>query len=131
MTGQDDYEPVEWRSIDHLGFVGYEVSNYGDVRSLLSGRPRILSPLPARTLSPRVHLYAPDGTRQTKRISMLVARTFLGVTGNPKLGYFDGDPTHNSVWNLKVMDEEGEPTNLRSFLGTIPKWPGCQWPPLS
>ncbi|WP_247871258.1 MULTISPECIES: hypothetical protein [unclassified Azospirillum] len=52
------------------------------------------------------------------------------MKGNPKITYYDDDPTHNAVWNLRIEEEDdAPPANLRAVLNAMPRWPICRsWP---
>jgi len=93
MTAYEEWRPV-------VGFVDYEVSNYGRVKSLKFGRSRILKPgiMPA---GHHVINVLRNGKQQTRLVHRLVALAFLNNPDNyPVVRHLDDDPSNNSVTNL-------------------------------
>lgn len=90
----------EWRAV--VGFDGYEVSNYGGVRSFLrdpSGRP--IAQHPAHRLGYLgVNLWR-GGRAHPRKTHRLVAEAFIGpCPPGFECGHRDGNPTNNVAWNL-------------------------------
>ena len=98
---------LEWRTIP--GFVGYEVSNTGLVRSILKGKGRKNRILPGtiyyqangRPLRVAVTLRR-EGKNVVARIHRLVLLAFVGpVPPGMECCHFDGDATNNYLSNLR------------------------------
>ena len=95
-----------WKDID--GFKGYyEVSNYGQVRSvsrIINGKHftgRTLAPVINKSNHLSVRLTV-DGKTTVKGISTLVARTFIkGYRSGLVVGHKDKNPANNRADNLK------------------------------
>lgn len=77
----------------------YTVSNRGQVRSLLTGRP--LTPILINSGYLSVHLYR-DGKRKPMLVHRLVAACFLGSppTAEHEVNHIDYDRLNNCVGNL-------------------------------
>lgn len=89
----------EWRPVE--GFLGYEVSNLGRVRSHLRGEPRILrggsTPKGYRLVCLRR-----DGQDNFVIVHRLVARIFLGpCPEGMQVRHLDGDQLNNAASNLR------------------------------
>lgn len=90
---------VAWKPVH--GYEGlYEVSNYGDIRSVAKGGI-ILSPAKDDHGYFRVCLYH-NGTAKNKRIHRLVAEAFLPNESRlPEVNHINGNKTDNKVENLE------------------------------
>lgn len=94
-----------WRPIP--GFLGYEVSHSGKVRSWRhkNGRrkqPYILSTPPKSNGYLQVSLRNEHGAIKNKSVHRLVASAFLKGTG--MVLHRDGDKANNTAWNLYYGD---------------------------
>nr|DAM43865.1 MAG TPA: homing endonuclease [Caudoviricetes sp.] len=92
-------EQVVWKPV--CGYEDrYEVSNYGDVRSISKGG-LILSPARDDHGYFRVCLYF-KGAAQYKRVHRLVAEAFLpNASRLPEVNHINGNKTDNKVENLE------------------------------
>lgn len=78
----------------------YEVSDGGQVRSLVGKRPRLLkTPLDAHGY-PQVNIYRDDRTRWHVQVHKLVALVHIGPRSEVDIRHLDGDKTNNAVSNL-------------------------------
>jgi hypothetical protein len=93
MTAYEEWRPV-------VGFVDYEVSDLGRVKSLKFGRSRILKPGVDPTGRQQVSLLR-DGQQHRRRVHRLVALAFINNPDNyPVVRHLNDDPTCNLVTNL-------------------------------
>lgn len=84
-----------WRPVN--GAPLYEVSNYGRVRNIKSGR--ILIPIPDKDGYLRVHL---NNDNNVKKIHRLVANAFIpNLMNKPYVNHINGIKTDNTVENLE------------------------------
>lgn len=84
-----------------VGYEGrYEVSDRGDVRSLLTNR--ILKQMIDKKGYPRVSLYGVN-TKKTLRVHLLVLEAFVGARPNADVEgcHYDDDKSNNQVDNLR------------------------------
>lgn len=91
-----------WRPVS--GYEGrYEVSSWGRVRGLRSGR--ILAATRAgRGRYPQVTLY--DGSFRTRRVHALVTEAFIGPRPpHTEVAHNDGDSANNNIENLRYTDK--------------------------
>ena len=100
MTNEEIWCPIK-------GYEGlYEVSDKGRVRSLKSGKERILKPLRIKTGYLQVQLLK-NGEQKMYLVHRLVAQTF---TPNPynlqEVNHKDEDKDNNSVQNLEWCDRK-------------------------
>jgi hypothetical protein len=109
----------EWRAVE--GFDGYEVSNFGQVRSWRTrhwmghGRgsvcahrrtPKLIKPSPMSTGRMAVSL-SQGARRHTKRVYELVAKAFIPNPENlPQVNHVDGDHQNDAVSNLEWVTRE-------------------------
>ena len=93
MTADTDIE--RWRPV--AGGEGYEVSDFGRVKSLRWTPPRILKPGPSNY----GHLSVVLGPRNTRMVHQLVLIAFVGPRP-PKMEvrHLDGNPANNRLENL-------------------------------
>lgn len=98
MREEEIWLPVK----DYEGL--YEVSNWGDVRSLnynRTGRVQVMKPGMSRHGYLKVQLYK-DGKDNKYFVHRLVAEAFLGNPDNlPQVNHKDEDKTNNAVANLE------------------------------
>ena len=89
----------EWKSIS--GYEGrYQVSNLGNIRSLISNK--ILKPRVDKDGYLKVILYSEDKSRREYRLHRLVAETFIPNPNDlPQVNHIDENKTNNSVSNLE------------------------------
>lgn len=90
----------EWRVVP--GFSTYEVSDAGQVRSLRSGKPIVLSQWVDGRGYPTVHAM-PDGTTKRRKVDVhtMVALAFIGPRpGGHHVRHLDGDSLNNAAANL-------------------------------
>lgn len=82
----------------------YEVSNFGNVRSLKFGKLRILKPCTVRAYGSVVLL---KGNSKTYPVHQLVAMAFLGHIPNGNKGlvvnHIDNNPKNNNLTNLELI----------------------------
>lgn len=98
-------EGVEiWKSLDFIGYSDYEVSNWGQVKSLnykRSGKEKILKPRKNNLGYMFVVLYK-DNKPKNFRVHRLVAMTFLENPEQlPCVNHKDENPFNNHVDNLE------------------------------
>jgi len=104
-----------WKKIE--GFENYEVSNYGNVKSLnynRMGLEKVLSPSPSRGGYLQIGLYK-NGIGKVKKIHQLVAITFLNHTPcgmELVINHINFIKTDNRVENLEVITQR-ENTNQK------------------
>lgn len=114
-----DFEAEEWRSIP--GFLGYEASTLGRVRSLdrtiptTAGysrmhRGRVLRPAKAKIGYPVVNL----GHNNVQCVHRLVCLAFHGEAppGFTDVAHWDGDPGNNRPSNLRWTDRKGNMADM-------------------
>lgn len=93
-----------WRDI--AGYDKYQVSNYGNVRSLdynRTGRIKELKPYFTHDGYLMITL-CKEGKRSKKRLHRLVAEAFLENPDNkPEVNHIDGDKTNNHIFNLEYV----------------------------
>ena len=88
----------EWRDIS--GFDGYQVSNFGQVRSFKYKTPRIMK-LGLAKGYPRVDL-SRDNKKTHMSIHRLVATAFIpNPESKPQVNHIDGNPKNNCVEKLE------------------------------
>lgn len=108
----------EWRPI--AGYPGYEVSNFGRVRTLdrvvtdRQGRPRRLRGVIRKVKPQRPSGYMGlslwrDGKQRTVRVHVLVLESFVGPRPSPDWEgcHNNGDPTDNRLVNLRWDTKAG------------------------
>lgn len=127
---------LEWKSI--AGLEGrYEVSNYGDVRSVARLEPRDGGrgdlTVSQKELTPnvtpkgylRIQLVDGEGKRLNKMVHLLVAETFISNSeGKPQVNHLDGVKINNHISNL-VWATASE--NLQHAYDTGLKEPPVKW----
>ena len=91
-----------WKNID--GFENlYQISNYGNVKSLKCNKEKILKPINKDGYL-FVHLYK-DGERKKYYIHRLVASAFIKNPNNlPQVNHKDENPINNNIENLEWCD---------------------------
>jgi len=91
-----------WLSLEPLGFHGYEISNWGQVRNTLSGD--LLSTSANQSGTVYVGLTPPEGGQVKRSVASLVAKMFLDeeVGPNDNIIHLNGDRSLNAVTNLAV-----------------------------
>ena len=94
-----------WLPID--GFKGYEVSNFGRVRSWHKGRwgrravPRILTTGDSNGDYQHVSLIGSCGSKKTRGVHQLVTEAFLGPRPpKSRIVFIDGNRRNNHLTNL-------------------------------
>lgn len=95
----------KWKYIEGYEYK-YQVSNLGDVRSLLFDRKKILKPYIDTDGYCIVYLYK---YRKSKsyRIHRLVANAFLPNPNNlPQVNHIDENTSNNCLWNLEWCDSQ-------------------------
>jgi hypothetical protein len=107
------WRPVAWAD-------GYEVSDYGRVRSWKWSRPHILSPTTNRFGYHYVRLAPAPMQRKAVFVHGLVAEAFLGPRHEGmQVRHLDGNPTNNHVSNLQ-WGTQGENNRDQVRHGTHP-----------
>lgn len=98
----------------------YEVSDRGRIRSLRSGRPRLMSPYPDKDGYARICLLA-GRKRKTEKLHRLVCRTFNGPGSelHREVAHLDGDRGNASAANLKWVSHVENHSHRRAH-GTDP-----------
>jgi hypothetical protein len=89
-------------------YEGYQVSNFGNVKSVKFGKERILKPGISGRDYYNVTLSI-NGKTKTFDIHQLVAIAFLGHTPNKgivEVDHIDGNKFNNSVSNLQILSKE-------------------------
>ena len=114
-----------WKDIP--GYQGkYQVSNFGDVKSLNynhSGKERILKP-GLRNVYLAVDL-SKNGKRKSYYIHQLVATVFLGHTSdghNIEIDHIDRNKLNNKLFNLQLLNKQQH--SNKDLLGS---GIGCSW----
>ena len=91
-----------WKDIQ--GYEGYQISNYGNVKSLKYGKEKILTP----TINKRGYYHTvlrKDGKSITVNIHRLVASAFIENPDNlPIINHKDENKTNNKAENLEWCD---------------------------
>lgn len=94
---------------DIEGYKGYQVSNYGNVKSLnynRTGKEKILKPTKNSDGYLQVSLHK-DGKRKTCKVHRLVAQTFIENPNNlPQVNHKDENKQNNNVENLEFCDSQ-------------------------
>jgi len=91
---------------DLEGYEGYEVSNFGRVKSFKKGKERIMVPRVGITGYYILGIFGSDGKQKTIKVHQLVAMAFLGhVPCGMKLviNHKDGNKLNNHVDNIEVV----------------------------
>lgn len=79
----------------------YEISNYGNIKSLIYKKEKILKPYMTSTGYYKIDLRK-NNIRKIRPIHKLVAETFIDNPNNlSEVNHKDGDKTNNKVWNLE------------------------------
>jgi hypothetical protein len=90
-----------WKPV--AGYVGYEVSSLGNVRSRKGrwsgGKPKMMKPTPIPAGYLTVALYS-DGGRKTHLVHRMVADAFHERGGHDLVRHLDGDKFNNRAENL-------------------------------
>lgn len=103
----------EWRPV--VGYEGiYEVSNWGRVRRVASGRGatpgKLLALCPNKRRKNYIYVYISSGKRRmsSKQVHRLVAEAFIGPCPGPKfeVNHIDLDKTNNRPVNLEWLTGE-------------------------
>ncbi len=94
--------PEQWLHIK--GFLNYQVSTFGRVRNIRTGR--FLKGRPTNKGYMRVDLCKGDGSKPVPRyIHRLVGEAFIDNPNNlPCINHKDENPSNNCVWNLEWCD---------------------------
>jgi len=107
-----------WKPID--GYEGYEVSNFGNVRSYrkrgsknaVYDKPKRVKPYTLKTHCKEYHRHnlVKDGKRKSEYVHRLVAKAFIANYGNkPQVHHIDNNGLNNRVENLKwVTNSENQ-----------------------
>ena len=93
----EDLDGEIWKDI--AGFEGYQVSNFGRVKSFKGKKPRILKPqFPNEYLNADLSI---DGKQKQRYVHVLVAQAFIPNPDNkPEVNHDDGNKFNNFVGNL-------------------------------
>lgn len=98
-----------WKSLDFLGYPDYEISNFGNVKSLNynhTGKERLLKPRKDKGGYMRV-LLCKNGKGKNFRVHRLVAMTFLENPNNLScVNHKDENKDNNHVNNLEFCTHE-------------------------
>lgn len=109
-----------WKDID--GFLGYQVSDLGHVRSSrdfhgnITENYRILKPCVNKDGYYELTLYINNGKRATKRVHKLVAEAFLGDPSGLVVNHINGKKLDNRAKNLEYVSASRNST-LASEMG--------------
>ena len=111
-----------WKDIE--GCVGYQVSNFGRVKSLKRGGERIMSLTPNHSGYLQVGLSCNNKVKKC-RVHRLVAQAFIPNSLNkPQINHIDGDKLNNRADNLEWATAS---ENIRHALATgLKKIPQCE-----
>lgn len=89
-----------WKPIE--GFTNYFVSRDGDILSLRSKNPKILSTKPCRDGYVRISLRTEEGVIKSMYVHRLVAIAFILKDNNkPDVNHKDGNKSNNTLSNLE------------------------------
>lgn len=95
---------------------GYEVSTWGNVRDLATGR--VMRPFQNDRGLPAVAIYNKWGRRNDPHVGMLVAETFIGLRpDNAVLWHNDGNVWNSRLDNVCWLDRETAAELRRSSKG--------------
>lgn len=95
----------EWRSV--IGYEGYyDVSNFGNVRRIMSGHGAVVGKILKSHTSNggyRMVSLCRDCKKEDRSIHSLVAEAFIGTPGGKQVNHIDGIKTNNSSENLEYL----------------------------
>lgn len=116
--------PEMWDDIE--GYLGmYEVSSNGRVRNMRTAR--VLKPSVDPLGYRRVTLFR-DCIGKTHKVHRLVANVFVSNPGNKsKVDHIDGDPSNNSIMNLRYATTAENCRNRRKAVNTSSRCKGVCW----
>lgn len=96
----DDLSGEVWRDID-----GYQISNFGRLKSFKRGKPKILIPL-GNTKGYLCYSLYRDGSAKKFLAHVLVAQNFIPNPDNkPQINHRDGNKLNNHVSNLEWVTQ--------------------------
>lgn len=103
-----------WKPVG--GYIGYEVSNFGRVRSMKHRKVKINTTVPNYAGYPVITLHD-RGKRRQFRLSRLVLEAFVGkCPDNYQANHLDGDKDNNRLENLEWTTPSGNSKHAY-FLG--------------
>lgn len=119
-----------WKKIK--GFEDYEISNYGNVKSLKHKEAKILKSHPNEKGYYNIDLYL-NNKRKTVRVHKLVSEYFLNHKGNGTMelviDHIDNDKSNNRANNLQIItNRENSSKTINKKLGkTSSIYVGVTW----
>ncbi len=94
----------EWRLVP--GFLGYQVSNSGQVRSIVNGTWKQLKPTLTSYGYHRVSLVMCTGKKKHMQVHRIVALAFIGPDNGLVVNHKNGIKTDNCVSNLEWVSRK-------------------------
>lgn len=103
----------QWKAV--CGFDRYEVSNFGKVRNITSGK--VLRPCKGNNGYNSVVLSSDQQSAKRKSVHRIVAEAFLPNLANlPQVNHKDGNKTNNCVENLEWCTRSENQQHRRNIL---------------
>lgn len=108
------------------GYLDYQASNLGRVKSLKFNKERILKPGRDKDGYLYVVLCNESG-KKTFKVHRLVVMAFLGILDDQEIDHINGNPTDNRLKNLRVCSHSDNMRNRRKHKNNSTGYPGVYY----